>query len=52
MSDGTIEPKDRPKSSVLKKRVATPEVFSQKEESGEENANFICKECGDAFEHG
>ncbi len=36
---------------MLKKRTATPEVFSEQDESGD-NANFVCKECGDVFEHG
>ena len=46
MSDGTVETK--PAKSLLKKRQATPEMSVDDEQA----TNFVCKECGDVFEHG
>lgn len=42
------------KQKVLKKRNATPELEKSEslEEESSKNASFICKECGDSFEHG
>ena len=39
---------------MLKKRNATPEPEQSEshEEESSKNASFVCKECGDSFEHG
>ena len=45
-----VKPDQRNK--VLRKRNATPEPEESEGDDGGEGGNFVCKECGDQFEHG